>query len=385
MLNARLRWLWIVVSVAFICGMLTSPHLWFDLGRSFPRAPIIPSLTLHQDFVISIALVVTLILSAITVHPRRYLAISVVLTIVLVALDQTRLQPWIYQYAIMLALLVFADAVNQKAIVAANQFVIATLYFWSGLQKLSWSFVHEVAPRLVELAGIRLPARYLPGIAVAIAICEVLIGVGLLLRRTRRIAVVLACLMHSIILFTLISSRLNTVVWPWNVAMMAITVILFHRNYETPFEYLLRRHREGAAANYLPKGAMLICGLLPSLSFIGAWDLYLSGALYSGKSPVGVMRISESLRDRLPATARGITFRTNRGELMLPFYEWSLAELNVPPYPEIRVYRQIAHQLCVLDSDPQANANALIARGRPALSDGSATVKLITCLDLLSP
>jgi len=355
------------VPVAFICGMLMSPHLWFDLGRSFPRAPIVTSITLRHDFVISIALVVTLILSAIK---RRYLAASVVLTIVLVFLDQARLQPWVYQYAIMLALLAFA--VNGKAILAANQIVVATLYFWSGLQKLSWSFVHEVAPALVESAGIRLSSRYLTTIAVAIAIGETLIGVGLLLRRTRRIAVVLACLMHSIILFTLIYSRLNTVVWPWNVAMMAITVVLFWRNEETPF----------AEMAYLPKAAMLICGLLPALSFIGAWDLYLSGALYSGKSPVAVMRITESLRDRLPATASGITFRTNRGELMLPFYEWSLAELNVPAYPEVRVYRQLARQLCALDTDLQANA--LIVKGRPALSDGSYIVTLTTCSDLLS-
>ena len=372
MLNARLRWLRIVVPVAFICGMLMSPHLWFDLGRSFPRAPIVTSLTLRQDFVISIALVVTLILSAIK---RRYLAASVVLTIVLVFLDQTRLQPWVYQYVVMLALLGFVlpEAVNTKAVLAANQIVVAALYFWSGLQKLSWTFVHEVAPTLFESAGIHLSSKYLTTIAVAIAIGEALIGVGLLLRRTRRIAVVLACLMHAIILTTLIVSRLNTVVWPWNVAMMAITVILFWRNNETPF----------GGRTYLPKAAMLICGLLPALSFIGAWDLYLSGALYSGKSPVGVMRISESLRDRLPATARGITFRTNRGELMLPFYEWSLAELNVPPYPEIRVYRQLARQLCALDVDVQANA--LIVKGRPAVSDGSYTVTLTTCSDLLSP
>jgi hypothetical protein len=379
MLTARLRWLRIVVPVAFICGMLMSPHLWFDPGRSFPRAPIVPSLTLHQDFVISIAIVITLILSAITVHARRYLVASVLLTIVLVVLDQTRLQPWVYQYAIMLASLVFVlrGAVNQKAILAANQIVIASLYFWSGLQKVSWTFVNEGVPTLVESAGIRVSSKYLTTIAIAIAICEALIGVGLLLRRTRRVAVVLACLMHAIILVTLIASRLNTVVWPWNVAMLAITVILFWRNDETPFEYLLRGRRD-----YLPKAAMLICGLLPSLSFIGAWDLYLAGALYSGKSPVGVMRISETLRDRLPATARGITFRTGRGELMLPFYEWSLAELNVPPYPEVRVYRQLARQLCALDGDSQANA--LIVKGRPALSDGSYKVTLTTCSDLLS-
>lgn len=368
-----LHWLRIVVPVAYLCGILMSPHLWFDLGRTFPRAPILPGFLLRHDFVISIVLVGTLVLSAIMARPRRYLAASVVLTIVLIFLDQARLQPWVYQYSIMLALLVFASA-NQKAVLAANQFVIATLYFWSGLHKLSWSFVKDVVPGLLEPTGVHLSSRSLTIVAVAIAICETLIGVGLLLRRTRRVAVVLACLMHTIILLTLISSGLNSVVWPWNVAMMAITVILFHRNDQTPFDSLVR--------DYLPKVAMLVCGLLPALSFVGWWDLSLSGALYSGKSPVAAMRISDSLRDRLPAKARETTFKSNRGELILPFFEWSLADLNVPPYLEVSAYREVARQLCALDTEPRASA--LIVQGRPALIDGSYHVTWISCSDLNS-
>jgi uncharacterized membrane protein YphA (DoxX/SURF4 family) len=283
----------------------------------------------------------------------------------------------------MLVFLAFArpKTADQKAILTANQFVIATLYFWSGLQKLSWTFVHEVAPRLIELISLRLSPKYLTIVAVAIAIWEALIGVGLLLRRTRRVAVVMACLMHSIILLAFVLSRRNTVVWPWNLALMAITVILFWRSEEKSFEHLIRPPSDGPAVDYLPKAAMLICGVLPALSFIGLWDLYLSGALYTGKTPVAVMRISESLRDQLPGTTRGTTFRTNSGELILPFYEWSLADLNVPPYPEVRVYRQVARQLCALDADAQTSG--LIVKGHAALIDGSYQVTLTTCSELL--
>jgi len=371
--NTGLHWLRIVVVIAFLCGILMSPHLWFDLGRSFPRAPIVSELVLRQDFVISIALVATLGLAAIMARARWYLMASVVLTIVLVFLDQTRLQPWVYQYAIMLALLAFVF-LNQSAVVAANQIVVATLYFWSGLHKLSWSFVHDVAPRLIESTGVYLSPRSLTIAAIVIAICETLIGVGLLLRRTRRVAVVLACVMHAVILVMLIRSRLNTIVWPWNVAMIAITVILFRRRDQSPFESLRR--------DYLPKVALLICGLLPALSFFGWWDLYLSGALYSGKSPLAVMRVGESLSDRLPASAREVTFKTSRGELMLPLFEWSSAELNVPPYPELRVYREIARGLCTLDTTSQTDA--LIVKGRPALIDGSSEVTVTSCAELLN-
>ncbi len=355
-------------------------RLWFDLGRSFPRAPLVVGFALRQDFVISIVLVGALLLSTIGRRSRWLLAVSVVLTVVLVVLDQTRLQPWVYQYAIMLSLLAFtrAEPVNQKAILAANQIVVAMLYFWSGLQKLSWSFVHEVAPALVESAGMRLSPRYLSVIAVTIVIFETSIGIGLLFRRTRRVAVVLACFMHASILFTFILSGHNTVIWPWNVAMMIVTVLLFRPGDDTPFKHLLHRSRN--VTSHLPKVAMLVCGLLPALSFGGWWDLYLSGALYSGKSPIAVMRISEGLRDRLPSTAKNTVFQTTRGEFMLPFYEWSLSDLNVPPYPEPRAYRQIVRQLCTLDTDLQTNA--LIIKGRPTLLDGNYNLTLTPCATL---
>jgi hypothetical protein len=112
------------------------------------------------------------------------------------------------------------------------------------------------------------------------------------------------------------------------------------------------------------------------------WDLYLSSELYSGKSPIAAMRISQSLRDQLPAKAKETNFKSNRGELILPLFEWSLADLNVPPYLEVRVYREVARQLCAIDTDPQASA--LIVRGRPALIDGSYKVTSITCSELVS-
>jgi hypothetical protein len=203
-----------------------------------------------------------------------------------------------------------------------------------------------------------------------------------LIRKTRQAAVIFACLTHVIALGTLVFSGRNSVVWPWNVAMIVLTPILFWRSEAAPFGYLMREWRSVSVRHHLPKLAFLICGLLPALSFIGWWDLYLSAALYSGNTPIAVMRISESLREHLPGHVKQYVFKTGRGDLMLPFYEWSLAELNVPPYPEIRVYRQVARQLCHLDTNEQVNG--LIVRGRPALNDGSSTVTLTTCSDLLS-
>lgn len=58
-----------------------------------------------------------------------------------------------------------------------------------------------------------------------------------------------------------------------------------------------------------------------------------------------------------------------------------LADLDIPPYPEIRVYRQLARELCALDADSQASG--LIVKGRAALSNGGYQVTLTTCSELL--
>lgn len=387
---ARLRYLRVVVVGAFICGILISPRLWFGVGRSFPRAPMFansPGFFSAHDYVLSLLLLIALLLSGISRRPRLYLFSGAALTLLLVLLDQTRLQPWVYQYVIMLLLLAFArDGKTETNVVApvfvATQLVVAALYFWSGAQKLSWSFGHEVAPALLESAGIHLPPSYLPLVAVAIAVCEIIIGVGFLIPRTRRASVLLALITHLIVLSVFIATGRNSVVWPWNIAMMAMVVLLFWGSDESPFVYVLRNWRDSSAVHQLPRAVVIICGLLPALSFPGWWGLYLSWSLYSGRTPIAVVHINENMRERLSTNASEKLFATSRGELMLPFYEWSLSELNVPPYPEVRVYRQLARQMCLLADDKQRSE--LIVRERPALSDGSYKVTRTNCLDLLA-
>lgn len=385
----RLRCLRVVVVGALVCGILFSPRLWFSMERSFPRAPVIesmPAFISSHDYFLSILLLIVLALAIVSRRSRRYLAMSVALIVFLVLLDQTRLQPWVYQYSIMLTMLACAppgelhtEAV--RPVLAANQLVVASLYFWSGVQKLSWSFGHEVIPGLLESAGIHLPISYLTPVAIAIAVCESLIGLGLLLPRTRRATAWLALFIHLSVLLLFIATGRNSVVWPWNVGMMAMIVLLFRHRDESPVEYVFRNVRTSSLVDHLPKAALVVCGLLPALSFAGWWDLYLSASLYSGRTPIAVMHLDESVPDQLSTNARAQIFSTSRGELMLPFHEWSLSELNVPPYPEVRVYRQIASQLCVLAADQQQNE--LVIRERPRLSDGGYEVARIPCAQLV--
>jgi hypothetical protein len=387
--TARLRYLRIVVAAAFTLGIFLSLPLWFAGERGFPRLPIFESLSgFRTDWFFSILLLVALILTAAKPFSRFFPGAAVGLIVALVMFDQTRLQPWVYQYAIMLALLAFAfrasDNTANASVLAANQLVVAALYFWSGVQKLNWSFGHEVVPGLFQSAHISIPPwieSHLTSTGIVVAIAESLVGTFLLFRRTRQSAVIAALAVHLVVLLILIIAWRNSVVWPWNLGMMVMLVLLFWRCDQPTLGHVVRRWRGSEPMTHLPKAVLVVCGVLPILSFAGCWDLYLSAALYAGNASVGVMHIREDVRDQLSTKAQTQIFTTSRGELMLPFHEWSMSELNVPPYPEVRTFRQVAKQLCRLsDGQPQ---NELIIRGRPALSDGSYEVARASCKQLL--
>ena len=186
--------------------------------------------------------------------------------------------------------------------------------------------------------------------------------------------------MHLLLLLMLVAAHRNGVVWPWNVVMMIMVVLLFWR-YDGSIVRRARWHWHSSdLVRQLPKAVVVICGLAPALSFVGWWDQYLSASLYSGKNPVGVVRINESLRERLPETAARQVFTTTSGELMLPFYEWSLADLNVPPYPEVRIYRRLAKQICEYAKDDQGIE--LIIKDRISLIAGGFVVIRTDCSGL---
>jgi hypothetical protein len=384
--QSRLYHLHIIIVTAFIIGVASSHKLWVGTSRSFPPISLIDGLSITgplTDYLAPLLLIVALASSIISKRPRLFLIAAIVLILLLATLDQNRLQPWVYQYVLILSALSCysgqsLDQMSAGGCLATNQLIIAALYFWGGIQKLNWAFSHEVIPSLLEPYVGRLP--HLTTIGTGLAICEALIGIGLLIQRTRPIAVVSAIGMHSLILIFLISSNQNSVVWPWNISMMIMLPLLFWRTRTDVWQTLLSMNK-GDITSHFAKVVFLVCGVLPALSFIGLWDMYLSAALYSGNTPVAVVHLSDQVRNRLPLPAQSQVFTTKRGELMVPLYEWSMAELNVPPYPESRVYRRLTRHLCRYAEDPREVE--LILKEKPAIFSGKYAVNKIDCSNLI--
>jgi hypothetical protein len=376
---------------AMLCGFMLSPRLWLT-ERSYPHVPVwdrLPGLPTPWDW-----LFLGLLLGALGVivggkRPRLAILVFVTLAGLWSLWDQTRWQPWFYQYLFMFAALAFGAAADNpersQGSLNACRLIIACTYFWSGLQKVNWNFAHADFPWLMAPLLKHLPESWHESIgsyAWVAAFAECAIGLGLLLWPLRPLAVIGAVSMHLLILFSLgpWGHRWNTVVWPWNVAMMVFVVVLFSRTRQLmPWQILWPRRFLFARLT------LLLFGVLPLLNFFEWWDSYLSSALYSGNTPDARIFICQDVLNRLPNNVKyHVRVCWDTPDDFDPDcpYEvdlsgWSNAELNVPSYPAERVYRGLARRLAQLpapaaiSADPDAGADThsgtrvvLLLRGR---------------------
>jgi len=260
--------------------------------------------------------------------------------------DQMRWQPWFFEYFFLLAAIGYAAWDNSEsrraAALNACRLILASIYLWSGLQKLNVNFLRETWPDVTGPMLQHLPqaiGRIAGGCGIAVPVLEIAIGLGLLTRRLRKAAALLAIGTHLFVLAMLVSSRENFVVWPWNVAMTLLVAVLFLGDRETTARQVL-----------VPRTAvhglvLLLFTVMPVLSFFDLWDSYLSSALYSGNTDQSVIYVSASVLAHLPAALRPHVWQQKE-----PYYldvnRWAYGELNVPVYPEPRIYRRVAAQIC---------------------------------------
>lgn len=357
----------ISVILGLLAGFALSPKLWLS-SRFYPLTPVwsfirpIPS---PGDYILFFMLAALLIAAA--VFPRREILAAVfVLFVLLILQDQSRLQPWFYQYALMLLAIALAGPDRPAATLNTCCLIVSATYVWSGLAKLNPNFLDDTFPFLLKpFIGAQ------PGVAQWLVrhlaflapLLECAAGIGLLIRRVRPLAVLAAIAMHIFILVTIgpLGRGLNVVVWPWNVAMIAFVLILFYRRTDDPGPRDIVWGRDFA----YQKIVLVLFAVLPMLSFFNLWDHYLSSALYSGNRTSGVVFLSDTAFDRLPDKIEDYVTEEGPNRNELDIFEWSLGELNVPSYPEIRIYKNVARKICgyALD-DPSVE---LVVQGKLAL------------------
>jgi hypothetical protein len=159
----------------------------------------------------------------------------------------------------------------------------------------------------------------------------------------------------------------NTVVWPWNAAMVAFLLILFRGSADVSWRDMVW----GREAVF-QRVVLVLFGILPLLSFFNLWDHYLSSALYSGNRNNGVLYLSDSVLAELPDPIQDEATDEGSDVNKLEIADWSYRELNVPAYPEVRIYKRVARSLCGYAESPQEVK--LTIEGKGVLFRGKRTV-----------
>ena len=371
--SRHVAWLRSAVALALFFGLAHCPNLWTS-DRTYPLTPVwnaLPPLPpvlnrIWFDGLLGLTL-------ALALWPRGWLAwVVVVVSGTLSLWDQSRWQPWFYQYWWMLVALgessvsgwlgrstepgiastVSTDTPLSPSRPSAHShlglnlclLILGLTYFWSGLQKCNPAFFQTVYPWFIEKILPKLPAalqNLVEGAAWTVPLLEIVLGLGMLCRPVQWLALLGAMVMHLFILWCLgpWGHNWNTVVWPWNVAMILCCLILIgHAGKTSGRDLLWPRSRKHALI-------LLLFGVMPFFSFIGLWDKYLSAALYSGNTLQAWVRVSAEASQNLPANLKGGLIPLQNGWSEVDTFSWSISELNVPPYPEPRIFRSMARQV----------------------------------------
>jgi hypothetical protein len=362
---SRLFWLKNSVIIVFCIGLWMSSALWIG-PRSFPLAPVSSLFPVTEDAVALDLYVGLFVLAAVAlVAPKPGWPVAGFLAIIAAfcLTDQTRWQPWVFQYSVLLGIMAVhpwhgADADGERRTLNVLRLIVAFTYIYSGLQKINLNFMENDFPWLVQPITGLLPSTspLLHGVGMAAPFIQVAFGIGLFTRRFRRVSLMAAVAMHLFILtmFGPMGLDWNNIVWPWTAAMAVFDVLLF-AGAEFSWREIVWGGRDPRHV-----AAIVLFAMLPALSFFNLWDSYLSSALYSGNLTEAQIYLSDAGKAALPTAIAARAVHTSPDTNVLNLQRWAIEDLNVTPYPETRVYRAIAKRVCSNLHDP--NQLVLIVR-----------------------
>ena len=349
----RLKLIKISVAIGLLFSMLCSYNLWAG-QRWFPVCPVFKGFSISPPYdYILLGLEIILIFFLVTVSkPRFVIFLILVLNLVYVLLDQNRLQPWFFIYNSFLVVLLFynwrIDNINNyNSFFIILQLCFGAVYVYSGLQKFNPGFINDTYPWFIKPLANFVSERQMTMLyktGYVIPLMEIFIGFGLLVKPLRFIAIPLVILLHVIILILMgpFGNNYNSVVWPWNLMMIVLAMLLFSG--KTNERFFSVSHLFKQPVFYL---VIALFWILPAFNLVGKWETYLSFSLYSGNNNNAKILMCDDAYNRLPFYVRHYVHYQGGQYLLYP-KEWCLYELKTPLYPEKRVFENVYNYVQVI-------------------------------------
>ena len=352
-LTHRLHFIKLSVLLGLLTSVLLSYNLWSG-DRYFPKASVLSNyhaIIAPFDYMYLVIMVLLIIISAIS-HSKIPLLLLIFFSVFLCIDDQNRMQPWFYNYNLILFILLFYkervdEPNNYNSIFITIQLIVALVYIYSGLQKFNTQFI-DVSLKYIfspfEHIFTERQLNLIFKLGRGIPYLELLIGFGLLFKPARYLAIPLVITMHVLILILLgpFGNNYNQVIWPWNITMIILNVLLFANvKRDTFFDIsLLFKY----IYFYIVVLLMLV---LPFFSFTNKYDSYLSSSLYSGNTNGCILVLTDKAYQKLPYYIKYFTTKAPNYNV-ISIKNWAITELNVPCVPEYRIFDAVQKEIITL-------------------------------------
>lgn len=337
----------IVIALGFLASLAITYPLWLT-ERAFPLIPLDPRIPAFPfPFDIGALLALGALLVASIVVPSGMIAVGIVALVALLwAQDQNRIHPWGYFFVLIYAALgeLWIKPKEQRRssdTVTLLQFIVITIYAWTGLQKFRASYFTEVVPLLISSYKHQ-PSFVTTALLYSTPFIEVALALGLLFQLTRKLSVVGLLILHAgiLVMVSPLGRDENYSIVPWNLTMACVTVLLFWRSKTTLRAILMPTWTRTRVIFFQ------LCLVLPLLGYFGLWNAYLSFSVYSGASAHGYAFFQERALPNLPPTIRSAVSPSDGGLYQLSFDRWAVTTLNSPPSPQLQDVHQMALYLC---------------------------------------
>ncbi len=381
--DPRTIWLRATLLTATFLGLIASMPVWFNT-RTFPLLPIVsgfPILPAPLDKCLY-ALMLTSLVAAIWFY-RQAVIVFLAASLFAYCGDQNRGQPWLYMYWVLLLLSLFPA----PSALAACRCAVSVIYIWCGIQKFNARFF-AVTPEwfVAPAANWHLPQVAIDLLKLSVKsapFVELAIGLLLWFPKLRRAAFVAVILTHTFALLFLgpLGHNYNWVVWPWNLAMIALVLGLFaggklfgktpggavEASKLKPEDRSKKSHKPAPVTpmiagfigtfgelrrSHPALAVVTLFALLPVLGYSGRWDSYFSFSLYSENLAVANIFVTESFRDNLPPHLKNYAQKfpqaydpQHQGPYTFSFTGWGFEETHVPPISEPRNFENVYRAL----------------------------------------
>ncbi|UEG48794.1 hypothetical protein LK994_09110 [Ferruginibacter lapsinanis] len=169
---------------------------------------------------------------------------------------------------------------------------------------------------------------------------EVALGIGLLIKRFRKVSLILLIVMHIIILgvFGPVGLNYDHIIWPWNLSMLGYLIFFTVKNNNIEFITApLKLYRN------IPM--VILLGVMPIFSLFGRWDFFLSFSLFSSRPTDMYICMKRDINNPLNQYCDTSQTPCDKESLLINVRKWAFKEMYAPAYPQTRVYEKIKNKL----------------------------------------